>query len=107
MKITIWDTMGFSLSNYKGAALEFMLDGLLLPNFDLTGEPVFGKAGTRTNPTINHRVHSIVLFIPALEVSEKDYLSRISEFVARSRTRCTLFFLMIFYHFYFLINKKL
>jgi len=87
LAICLWDSMGFSLKNYSGAAFEFMLDGLLLPNFDFQQEPVFGKQGTRANPKLDDKIHSICLFVPAMQVSDSGHCARVVEFVNRARSR--------------------
>jgi len=79
--------MGWDAKNYKGAALEFILDGLLEFNYDLSKEPRFGDPGVRKDPTWNDKMHTVCIFVPASEVSQATYIRKLNKFINRVRSR--------------------
>ncbi|KAL3132022.1 Interferon-induced protein 44-like [Trebouxia sp. C0010 RCD-2024] len=95
VKWQMWDSMGWGVDDYKRGELGFILDGNLPNKCDLAGSISTRTEGFKVQPSLQDRVHCMVLVVPCNAASDEAYMARLHEMrqFARDRELPTLVFL--------------
>ena len=93
VKWELWDSMGWGTDDYKKGELGFILDGNL-PNNCRLGHDVSTKIqGFKAHPSLEDRVHCVILVVPCHAATDDTYLTRLREMrqIARDRSKHCLY----------------
>ena len=87
VKWQMWDSMGWGVDDYKRGELGFILDGNLPNKCDLAGSISTRTEGFKVQPSLQDRVHCMVLVVPCNAASDEAYMARLHEMRQFARDR--------------------
>lgn len=99
VKWQMWDSMGWGVDDYKRGELGFILDGNLPNKCDLAGSISTRTEGFKVQPSLQDRVHCMVLVVPCNAASDEAYMARLHEMRQFARDRGQLLPLAMLLYF--------
>lgn len=87
VKWQMWDSMGWGVDDYKRGELGFILDGNLPNKCLLTGSISTRTEEFKIQPSLQDRVHCMVLVVPCNSASDEAYRARLHEMQQFARDR--------------------
>ncbi|KAK9815950.1 hypothetical protein WJX72_012481 [[Myrmecia] bisecta] len=84
---SLWDSAGWSDSDYQTGELGFILDGNLPDRFDLASTISVQSPGFNSSPMLADKVHCVCFVVPCESATDEAYIKRLQEMKNFARTR--------------------